>query len=177
MSSRPVRELPFHPLSPLSIILCPLAPFAWHDMTSETRKTTTEKKYVPAPVTSATLPVRLADWRPRGPGIRSYLLSPEGACTVPGILAAGGVLITGGGVELELLEETDTVCCLFFSVLLVLLDEKWDRRRARKAGRAIDEWLEAAKLGGTGLPTDVAKLASIVGMANLGRLTCRNKIS
>lgn len=37
-------------------------------------------------------------------------------------------------VVLELLEATRT----FFSVVLALLDEKWERRRARKAGRAIE---------------------------------------
>lgn len=109
-----------------------------------------KKEYVPAPVTSATLPSSLAELRPRGPGIWSYLLEPEGAVT-PGIFAAGVALIVAGVVvELELLDETDTVWC-FFSVVLALLDEKWDRRQARKAGRAIEEQASASsKLGGTG---------------------------
>lgn len=62
------------------------------------------------------------------------MLVPDGAVT-PGMLAAGfGVAWILGLVVLELLEATRT----FFSVVLALLDEKWDRRRARKAGRAIE---------------------------------------
>lgn len=58
---------------------------------------------VPAPVTRATLPASEADARPRGPGIWSYLLIPEGAVDVrPGMLI--GVVVT---VEFEGLEEVE----------------------------------------------------------------------
>ncbi len=64
--------------------------------------------YVPAPVTSATLPCSEADARPRGPGTWSYLLVPAGTVEVtPGIVVrvVMSLMVVGSLLEEVELEE------------------------------------------------------------------------